>query len=173
MARARRISLLPLLVAVALYAGCGSSSGSPSSTAATGSSAATSSTAATNSSPATNSTPSTVATSSTPSTTQAHSNSTPTSSTGTRASSIPPTRAGAIASCKHGVQSLPHLPPSARERLEAICERGVNGDVNAKRNAAEEACRELVKASLLPAGAARNRALAACNKAGRAAGGGK
>ncbi len=60
------------------------------------------------------------------------------------------------------------MKQSTREKLEAICEKAASGDVNAKREAAEEACQELVNGSSLPAGKAKNRALAACKNAGRA-----
>lgn len=146
-------SFLPiLLAAVALFAGCGSSSGSSSSSAAgtaTGSAA----------------TP-TSSTASTPTSTAS------TSSTATSATPSPPTGATAVSSCKRGVQSLPHLKQSTKERLETICERAASGDLAAKRKAAEEACRELVNASPLPAGEAKDRALAACKNAGGAKGAG-
>jgi hypothetical protein len=147
MARRLHASLLPALAAVVLLAGCGSSSSSSSSS---GSSAATSST---------------------PSTSQTGSSSTattPTSSTPTSTSLKLPGGAAAVASCRHGVQSLPHLKQSIKEKLEEICQKAASGDVNAKRKAAEEACRELVNASPLPAGEARDRALAACKNAGGA-----
>lgn len=148
MARRLHASLLPILAAAVLLAGCGSSSSS-SSTSSSSSSAATS----------------------TPSTAQTGSSSTaptPTSSTPTSTSSKLPGGAAAVASCRHGVQSLPHLKQSTREKLEEICQKADSGDVNAKRKAAEEACRELVNASPLPAGEARDRALAACKNAGGA-----
>jgi TolA-binding protein len=147
MARRLHASLLPALVAAVLLAGCGSSSSSSSSS---GSSAATRST---------------------PSTSQTGSSSTattPTSSTPTSTSPKLPGGAAAVASCRHGVQSLPHLKQSIKEKLEEICQKAASGDVNAKRKAAEEACRELVNASPLPAGEARDRALAACKNAGGA-----
>jgi hypothetical protein len=145
MVRRLHASLLPILAAAVLLAGCGSSSSSSSSS---GSSAATSST------------PSTAQTGSTATT--------PTSSTPTSTSPKLPGGAAAVASCRHGVQSLPHLKQSTREKLEEICQKADSGDVNAKRKAAEEACRELVNASPLPAGEARDRALAACKNAGGA-----
>ena len=148
MVRRLRISLPALLVAAALLAGCGSSSSS------SGSSAATSSTPATTSSTATATTP----TGSTATT--------PTSSTGTSTSAKG--GAEAVAACKRGIQSLPHLQQKVTERLEAICEKAAGGDANAQRKAAEEACRELVNASPLPSGEAKNRALAACKNAGGA-----
>lgn len=147
MVRRLRISLPALLAAAALLAGCGSSSSS------SGSSAATSSTPATSQTSSTATTPT---------------NSTGTSSTGTSTSSKVPGGAEAVAACKRGIQSLPHLQQKVTEKLEAICEKAASGDASAQRKAAEEACRELVNASSLPAGEARNRALAACKNAGGA-----
>ncbi|HST34589.1 MAG TPA: hypothetical protein VLJ80_13835 [Solirubrobacteraceae bacterium] len=142
MVRRLHASLLPILAAAVLLAGCGSSSSTSSSS---GSSAATSST---------------------PSTAQTGSSSTATTPTST--SPKLPGGAAAVASCRHGVQSLPHLKQSTREKLEEICQKADSGDVNAKRKAVEEACRELVNASPLAAGEARDRALAACKNAGGA-----
>jgi hypothetical protein len=142
MVRRLHAFLLPALAAAVLLAGCGSSSSSSSSS---GSSAATSST------PATGQTGS--------------------SSTATTPTSTSPKLAGgadAVASCRHGIQLLPRLKQSTKEKLEEICQKAASGDVNAKRKAAEEACRELVNASPLPAGEARDRALAACKNAGGA-----
>jgi len=151
MVRRSHASSLPALAAAAvLLAGCGSSSSSSGS-----------------SSPSA----ATPLTPSTPSTGQAGSSSkatTPTSSTPTSTSPKLPGGAAAVASCRHGVQSLPHLKQSTREKLEEICQKAASGDVNARRKAAEEACRELVDASPLPAGEARDRALAACKNAGGA-----
>jgi hypothetical protein len=147
MARRLNAALLFLLAAAALLAGCGSSS---SSSGSSGSSAATSST------------PSTGSTSS--------SQTGSTASTPTSTSSNPAGGASAVASCKRGIQSLPHLQQSTKERLETICEKAASGDVEAKRKAAEEACRELVNASPLPAGEAKERALSACKHAGGTSG---
>jgi hypothetical protein len=152
-ARRLHASLLPALAAAVLLAGCGSSSSSSSSS---GSSATTSSSAATSS---------TATTSSTPSTGQTGSTATkPTSTTGSTSTTPAPT--SAIASCKAGVQSFPNLRQSTRERLEEICEKAASSDAATKRKAAVEACRELVKASALPAGKPRDRALAACKHSG-------
>lgn len=153
----RRLPRYPLilLAAAALFAGCGSSSSSSSSSPAA---TATGSTATLPTSP----------------TAGAPTRSGSTSSTATSTTPNPPTGAAAVASCKRGVQSLPNLQQSTKERLETICEKASSGDVNARRKAAEEACRELVNASPLPAGEARDRALAACKNAGGAKGtGGK
>jgi hypothetical protein len=89
-----------------------------------------------------------------------------TSSTGTSTSSKVPGGAEAVAACKRGIQSLPHLQQKVTERLEAICEKAASGDAGAQRQAAEEACRELVNASPLPPGGAKERALSACKNAG-------
>ncbi len=104
---------------------------------------------------------SSAATSSTPASSQ-------TSSTATSTTSKVPGGTEAVAACKRGIQSLPHLQQKVTERLEAICEKAAGGDANAQRKAAEEACRELVNASPLPSGEAKNRALAACKNAGGA-----
>ncbi len=146
MARRLPTSLLPALAAAVLLAGCGSSSSSSSSS---GSSAATSSTPST---------------SSTASTQTGSTATTPTGTTGSTSKTPAPT--SAIASCKRGVQSLPHLRQSTKERLEKICEKAAGSDAVAQRKAAVEACRELVNASPLPAGKPRDRALAACKNAG-------
>lgn len=152
-------SLPPLLAAVVLLAGCGSSSSSSSST---GSGAVTGTISGTVSQTSSSST-APPATSTSPTTTTGTS-----ATTGSSASPTPPSAANAVASCKRGVQSLPHLKQSIRKRLETICEKAAAGDVKAKRKAAQEACRELVNASPLPAGEARDRALAACKNAGGA-----
>jgi hypothetical protein len=149
---------LPVLLAAALLVGCGGSSNSSSSS-SSGSISATSST------PATTQTSST-ATVTTPTSSTA---TTPTTSTGTSTSpKKSPGGAAGVASCRHGVQSLPHLKQSTKEKLEELCQKADSSDVNAKRKAAEEACEALVSASPLPSGEARDRALAACKNAGRA-----
>lgn len=140
-------SLLPMLAAAVLLVGCGSSSSSSSSSG---------STAATSSTPSTSSTSSTAQTGSTATT--------PTSRTGSTSST--PSPESVIASCKSGVKSLPSLRQSTKEHLEKICEKAAGGDAVAKRKATAEACRELVNASPLPAGKPKDRALAACKKAG-------
>jgi hypothetical protein len=71
-----------------------------------------------------------------------------------------------VASCKHGVEQLPTLRASTRAKLVKICDKAGSGDPNATRKAAEEACREIVNASPLPAGSAKDRALAGCKHAG-------
>jgi predicted lipid-binding transport protein (Tim44 family) len=163
-----QVSLPALLVTAALLAGCGSSSSSSSSSSST-SSPATSSTPATTqtSSTATATTPSSTATAPTQTSSTATA---PTTSTGTSGSFKPPAGATTAASCKHGVEGLRTLKASTKAKLETICEKAGSGDPNAIRNAAEEACHELVNASPLPAGSEKDRALAACKNAGAAGG---
>lgn len=89
-----------------------------------------------------------------------------TSSTASTGSAKLPAVSSAVASCKHGVEQLPTLRASTRAKLVAICEKAGSGDPEVTRKAAEEACREIVNASPLPAGSAKNRALAGCKHAG-------
>jgi hypothetical protein len=63
------------------------------------------------------------------------------------------------------MRALVHLRTSTRRRLDAICEQAASPDAETKRKAVQEACRELVKASPLPAGTSRDRALATCDDA--------
>ncbi len=138
MLRAHRILPLALLAAAIVAAGCGGSSGSSGSSSSSASTAATSSTAAT----------------------------APTGSTATAPAAVPSAGTSEVAACKRGVGTLLRLPQGTRERLEAICEKAASGNAATKRRATEEACREVVNASPLPAGEAKQRSLAACKKAG-------
>jgi hypothetical protein len=95
-----------------------------------------------------------------------------TSTPSTSSSTSPPANtthdtAAAVAQCKRGVSVLPTLPQATKRRLESICQKAAGGDAKAARAAAREACEEIVKASPLPAGSARNRALAGCKSAER------
>jgi hypothetical protein len=68
----------------------------------------------------------------------------------------------AVASCRRGLQAAGHVDPSTRRKLEAICRHATDSNPQAKRKAAQEACRVLVQASPLPPGTSRERALATC-----------
>jgi ABC-type phosphate transport system substrate-binding protein len=68
----------------------------------------------------------------------------------------------AVAACKHGVQSASTLSSSAKAKIEGICNKAGNGDLNAATEAARELCVELVNASPLPASSAKEQAIAAC-----------
>jgi hypothetical protein len=72
--------------------------------------------------------------------------------------------AQAVAACKHGVQAASTLSASTRTKIEAICNKAASGDLNAAREAARQLCIELVNASPVPAGSAKEQALAACKK---------
>lgn len=95
------------------------------------------------------------------------SGSTSPSSTAKTGSAKLPAGASAVANCKRGVRVVPTLSQSTKSRLEAICEKAASGDAQASRTAAREACEEIVKASPLPAGSARDRALSGCKSAAR------
>jgi ABC-type glycerol-3-phosphate transport system substrate-binding protein len=91
--------------------------------------------------------------------------STSSSSTASTGAATNPHVAAAIEQCKHGVSVLPTLSATTKHRLESICDKAASGDADAARTASREACEEIVKASPLPAGEARNRALAGCKDA--------
>jgi hypothetical protein len=90
----------------------------------------------------------------------------PLATTSSGATPAPSSSSSAIQTCLEGVKRLPSLKADTRERLEAICHRGGNGDSEEARKAAVEACEQLVEASPLPAGAAKDKSLAACKNAG-------
>lgn len=77
-------------------------------------------------------------------------------------SSSNPTLAAAVAKCKQGVQAAATLSSSTKGKLEQICDKAANGNPDAARKAAREVCVEIVNASPLPAGAAKEQALASC-----------
>jgi hypothetical protein len=128
-------SALVLLAITALIAGCGSSGSSGSSSSSSSGSSA------------------------------ATSGSTASSSTATTGAAKAPGVAAAVAQCKHGVNVLPTLSATTKHRLESICDKAASGDAKAAREASREACEEIVKASPLPAGAARDHALEGCKAA--------
>jgi hypothetical protein len=74
--------------------------------------------------------------------------------------------AAAVAACKQAIQAQTTLPAGAKGKLEAICAKAASGDQAAVRKVAQEVCEEVVKNSAVPAGAAREQALAACKQAG-------
>lgn len=102
----------------------------------------------------------------TPTTSGSTATSASSSSTAATSPAKVPASAAAIAKCKQGANVLPTLPQATKSKLEAICEKAASGDRNAVRTAAREACEEIVKASPLPAGAIRDRALSKCKQAG-------
>ena len=141
MFRQRSKWIVVVVVGSVFIAGCGSSSSSSSTSS---SSAATSAT--------TSSTPSTTGTtSSTPSTTPS-----PASSAGP---------ADAVAECKSVIKEAPTLGASTKAKVEAICNKAADGDLAGARAAAKEVCEEVINSSPIPAGAIKERALAACKAA--------
>ena len=122
----------------ALLAGCGSSSSS-STAARQGSS--TVATAATTSS-------STTATAPSASSTQGS-----------------PSEQAKIAACKATLSTQRGLPTAIRTKLEGDCVKVAGGDKAALKRAVREVCEAIIRTSALPAGPARERALAACNQA--------
>jgi hypothetical protein len=105
----------------------------------------------------------------------ASSQSTPTPSATTSApaatSPTPTTGAGglsvqqAVASCRSVVKGATTLPANLKAKVEGICNKAASGDLAGARAAAKEVCLEVVNGYPIPAGPAKDQALAACNKA--------
>lgn len=131
--------VLALLAGAALLAGCGSSSSNSTTT--------------------------------TPTITVSKTTTTPgtTTTTGTSTTTVltPEQAKKAADTCKHGVQSESSIPSSVRPKLEKTCEKAASGDTGALRQVAQEACVQLINASHIPAGAARERALSVCGVGGK------
>jgi hypothetical protein len=157
--------LTPALLAAVLLTGCGGGSSSNGATASSPSSAGLGSTSSTGSTASSTGSTSPPTASTSPPTNSTGSASTPTTPKLPAAST-------AVEACRQGVKRLPHLKASTRSKLEDICGKAGSKDPEAKRKAAREACEELVNASLLPAGASKDRALAACRHAGGSKGSG-
>lgn len=71
-------------------------------------------------------------------------------------------RQQAVEHCKHGIQALPSISASAKASLEQSCGKMASGSQTAQQEITKQVCVELVNASHIPAGAARERALAVC-----------
>jgi hypothetical protein len=86
---------------------------------------------------------------------------TPTPSGATTDAGTPerPSKEQAVAACKR-LQVPPTITANARIKLDAICEKAVGG--NAPHKVVQELCTELVNASPIPAGPAKERALERC-----------
>jgi hypothetical protein len=87
---------------------------------------------------------------------------TPTSTTDLTKSSA---TAAAVESCRRGAKAIPTLSSSTRIKIEAICDKAASGNPAAVRTAAREVCEEIVKASPLPEGSAKQHAIAGCKSA--------
>ncbi|HMD57634.1 MAG TPA: hypothetical protein VKG82_09205 [Solirubrobacteraceae bacterium] len=70
----------------------------------------------------------------------------------------------ALAACKQAVQAQTSLSSTVRGRLEVICQKAASGNHAAVVQAAREVCEEVIKSSSLPAGTAKEQALAGCRK---------
>jgi hypothetical protein len=68
----------------------------------------------------------------------------------------------AVARCIHTVRAQTSIPASAKAQLEKTCEKAASGNATALQNTARELCVQFVNASHVPAGIARERALAVC-----------
>jgi hypothetical protein len=72
--------------------------------------------------------------------------------------------AQAIAQCKAAVQAEKALPADAKQKLDAVCPAAAKGENGPVKRVAEEVCSNVIKGSAIPAGPAREQALAACKK---------
>ena len=70
--------------------------------------------------------------------------------------------AQAVELCKKEIQAQATLPASSKAKLEAVCDKAASGDQAAVKKAAQEVCEEVVNSAQIPAGAAKEQALAAC-----------
>jgi len=77
--------------------------------------------------------------------------------------SIPPASAQqAVQSCEQAVRAQHTISGSEKAKLETICKKAGSGGQAGLQNVAREVCTELLNASHVPAGAAREQALDAC-----------
>jgi hypothetical protein len=68
----------------------------------------------------------------------------------------------ATEACKRTIHSQSTLSAGAKSKLEAVCGKAAKGDTAAVHKAAQEVCEEVIRTSAVPAGSARDHALAAC-----------
>jgi hypothetical protein len=73
-----------------------------------------------------------------------------------------PTGRQAVELCKHGIQVTPGIPASAKPKLEQDCAKTASGGQAATQEVVKKVCEELVNASHIPTGAAKQRALSVC-----------
>ena len=132
MFRMRSPLFVVALLCGVLVAGCGSSNSSSTTTGSTSTSA-----------PASTSTSTPKSTSTTPS--------------GATAAGV----AQYVAACKSVIQHEPTLSADVKAKVEGICNKAADGDIEGARKAAKEVCIEVVNASPIPA-AAKSQAVAAC-----------
>ena len=83
-----------------------------------------------------------------------------------RTSPAPARKAGreqTATACARAIEKTSRIAPSAKPHLVQVCEKAASPDQATRRQAARDACVELVIASQIPAGPSRKRALAICN----------
>jgi hypothetical protein len=66
-----------------------------------------------------------------------------------------------VAACKSVIQHEPTLSGDVKAKVEGICNKAADGDIEGARKAAKEVCIEVINASPIPA-AAKSQAVAAC-----------
>ncbi len=68
-----------------------------------------------------------------------------------------------VAACKAVIAHEPTLSADVKSKVEGICNKAADGDLEGARKAAKEVCVEVVNASPIPS-AAKAQAVAACKK---------
>jgi hypothetical protein len=71
----------------------------------------------------------------------------------------------AVESCKQAVTAAPGLKDDTKADLEDLCDKAASGDIKDVQAASKEVCTKIVE-DTVPAGAARDQALQACDAAG-------
>ena len=94
--------------------------------------------------------------------------SSPSSQTGSATTTSPapkplPTGRTAVERCQHGIRAQPSISARAKTKLEKTCEKTASGSQAALHEVVKAVCVELVNASHLPSGVAKERALAVCS----------
>ena len=135
MTRRPYLQLAVLLAALLVVAGCGSSSKKTSSTGGASTTAPSTTAPTTTSAPSTTSTP-------------------PGGAVGGQK---------AVAACKSSIDRSPQLTSSDKAELKKVCAKAASGDVQAARKAAADVCVKVAERAI-PAGSARDQAVAACKK---------
>ena len=106
-------------------------------------------------------------TSTSTSTVTSPSGTTSTAATGTSRKAPAPARTAGreqtATACARAIEKTSRIAPSAKPHLVQVCEKAASPDQATRRQAARDACVELVIASQIPAGPSRKRALAICN----------
>jgi hypothetical protein len=86
-----------------------------------------------------------------------------TAATGTSTTGPGASREQTATACLQAIAKASGIAPSVKPHLVQICEQAASPDAATRRKAAHAACVELVVAANIPAGPAREHALAICN----------